>query len=133
MTGTKSESTSLVPQSSKKKALTLHEQTPVKILVTIVTAGALAWASLITATVFSVTRLEPQIDQLIVNDQAQSEWINTWPTEGELVADVRQTRDIQILFEDMADALQSIDRNQERTQESLQSIEQRVRELELER
>ena len=98
MTGTKSESTSLVPQSSKKKALTLHEQTPVKILVTIVTAGALAWASLITATVFSVTRLEPQIDQLIVNDQAQSEWINTWPTEGELVADVRQTRDIQILF-----------------------------------
>ena len=101
-------------------------------MMAVITAGVIAWAASITATVSSVTRLEPQIEQLQRNDQFQSDWIQSWPTEGELAADVRQTRDIEILFGEMADALEAIDANNERIRITIDSLEERVRDIETE-
>ena len=94
--------------------------TVTKIMMAVITAGVIAWAASITATVSSVTRLEPQIEQLQRNDQFQSEWIQSWPTEGELAADVQQTQRIEFLFSELAEALELIDAH-----------EQRIRDLEI--
>ena len=51
---------------------------------------------------------------------------------GELAADVRQTRDIEILFNEMADALEAIDANNERIHITIESLEERVRDIETE-
>lgn len=109
-----------------------EQSTVTKIVMAVLIAGVLAWAASITATVSAVTRLEPQIDQLQRNDDFQSEWIATWPTEGELAADVRQTRDIEFLFEDLAAALDAIDANTTRIDNSIQALEDRVRTIEIE-
>jgi len=128
--GTPPPTTTTEPGKTTPKVHHQQDTTLNKIMMALLTAGVLAWGASITNTVNKVTGLEPQIEQLQRNDRQQSEWISTWPTEGELAADVRQTRDIEILFQDMADALTAIDANDQRIDEALTRIEGRVRDLE---
>lgn len=80
-----------------------------KLLGALLTAGVIAWAASITATVSKVTGLEPQIEQIQRDVGQHDDWIARWPTEGELAADVRQTRDIEFLFQEMEELNDSID------------------------
>lgn len=101
----------------------MHEtNTITKVMMAVLIAGVIAWAASISATVSSVTRLEPQIDQLQRTQNQLSDWVATWPTTGRLVADVEQTHDIEFLFLEMEQLIISID-----------GIEERIRDIELER
>lgn len=72
-------------------------------------AGVVAWGASITRTVNTVTGLEPVIEQILLEQARQGDWIADWPSNGELAADVRQTKDIEFLFRQMEESQSEID------------------------
>lgn len=69
----------------------------------------------------SVTVLKPQVEQNTRRIGALEDWTTNWQTNGELPADVRQTKDIEYLKA-----------AQERLLRAIELVEERIRELEVE-
>lgn len=91
-----------------------------KIVLSLLGALVLGWAGLITATVWTVTGLVPQIEQIQIVQERNSQWIADWPQTGELAADVRQSKDIEFILKE-----------QEKTQHSILDLQERIQSLEL--
>lgn len=94
-----------------------------KLLLGLAAAGATflvtSWLEGTQDTTTSVVQFEPIIDQLRTDVARNSEWIATWPTQGELSGDVRQNERIDFL-------LQRVDDLEDENDE----LETRIRQLE---
>lgn len=85
-----------------------------KILMAVLTAGVITWATALTNGVNRLNGLEPVIMQQGETIDRHDDWIARWPTEGELAADVEQTTRIGFLFIEAEQLRAEIAANEER-------------------
>lgn len=90
-----------------KQSINLSTQSTGFIFAIMLAVGTF-WFSQQNDTSVDVIGLKPQIEQLQKTVDSHSEWISTWPTQGELSGDVRQNAQIESLQGDVADLEQEI-------------------------
>lgn len=76
---------------------------PASIIILILTTAIGLWVKSLQGTVDDVIALKPQIIQIRKDVDKNYQWQNDWEREGELPADVRQSKDIEFLQEYVRD------------------------------
>lgn len=82
-----------------------EQNSPLKVGViasAVIIAGATAWVANTSSTGEDVTAIKPQIARLKDDVKRLEDWQSNWERNGELPADVRQTKDIEFLKERIA-------------------------------